>query len=64
MMSMTQSLSLFTLTGTRYQFKVFAENRHGVSMESQTVTAKMLDEGGFLDDHSQLSPFSCLAGGE
>ena len=31
--------------GTRYRFKVFAENRHGLGVESQTVTARTTDEG-------------------
>ena len=31
--------------GTTYDFRVSAENKHGVSRESQTVGAQMLDEG-------------------
>ena len=31
--------------GTTYDFRVSAENKHGVSRESQTVSAQMLDEG-------------------
>ena len=31
--------------GTRYKFRVAAENRHGISPESQAVTTRMLDEG-------------------
>ena len=31
--------------GTAYEFRVSAENKHGVSRESQTVSAQMLDEG-------------------
>ena len=31
--------------GTRYMFKVSAENRHGTSKESKTVTARTEDEG-------------------
>ena len=31
--------------GTRYKFRVAAENRHGISPESQAVTTRMLEEG-------------------
>ena len=31
--------------GTTYDFRVSAENKHGVSRESRTVGAQMLDEG-------------------
>ena len=33
------------VTGTRYKFRVAAENRHGISQESQAVTTRMLEEG-------------------
>ncbi len=32
-------------SGTRYKFRVSAENRHGGSPESQAVTTRMLEEG-------------------
>ena len=31
--------------GTRYKFRVAAENRHGISPESQAVTTRMVEEG-------------------
>ena len=31
--------------GTRYKFRVSAENRHGMSQESQAVTTRMMEEG-------------------
>ena len=34
-----------SFSGTNYHFRVAAENRHGLSGESETVAAKMLDEG-------------------
>ncbi len=45
--------------GTRYRFKVFAENRHGLGVESQTVTARTADEGGiiFIDFFYHTLPF-------
>ena len=33
------------LVGTRYKFRVSAENRHGMSQESQAVTTRMMEEG-------------------
>ena len=33
--------------GTRYKFRVAAENRHGISPESQAVTTRMLEEGRY-----------------
>ena len=33
------------ILGTRYKFRVAAENRHGISPESQAVTTRMLEEG-------------------
>lgn len=35
--------------GTRYMFKVFAENRHGLGVESQTITARTTDEGWLIE---------------
>ena len=40
--------------GTRYKFRVAAENRHGISQESQAVTTRMLDEGSYLFDKLSL----------
>ena len=37
--------SYFRKIGTRYKFRVSAENRHGISQESQAVTTRMMEEG-------------------
>ena len=34
--------------GTRYKFRVSAENRHGMSQESQAVTTRMMEEGKII----------------
>ena len=39
-----QLTSCFAFSGTRYTFQVSAENRHGQSAESQTVTARTQEE--------------------
>ena len=38
-------LLLYYVAGTRYKFRVSAENRHGMSQESQAVTTRMMEEG-------------------
>lgn len=45
--------------GTRYKFRVSAENRHGVSPESQAVTTRMLEEAPTAQPKNlELSPKS------
>lgn len=49
--------------GTRYKFRVAAENRHGISPESQAVTTRMLEEGFVLSFSSLALKHTCIRTG-
>ena len=47
----------FLILGTRYKFRVAAENRHGISPESQAVTTRMLEEGKRFCDFGPVADY-------